>query len=41
MRSESIQKSFYFPLVGNLEESDEYEPYEVDNSFLRCYEGGY
>lgn len=29
---------FYFPLVGNLEESDEYEPYEVDNSFLRCYE---
>lgn len=29
---------FYFPLVGNLEENDEYEPYEVDNSFLRCYE---
>lgn len=29
---------FYFPLAGNLEESDEYEPYEVDNSFLRCYE---
>lgn len=39
MQNEVAQytETFYFPLLGNLDEEDGYEPYEVDNSFLQCY----
>lgn len=31
-------ETFYFPLVGNMDEDDGCGQYEVDNSLLRCYE---
>ena len=31
-------ETFYFPLVGNMDEDDGYGQYEVDNSLLQCYE---
>lgn len=31
-------ETFYFPLVGNMDEDDCYGQYEVDNSLLQCYE---
>lgn len=31
-------ETFYFPLIGNMDEDDGYGQYEVDNSLLQCYE---
>ena len=31
-------ETFYFPLIGNMDEDDGYGQYEADNSLLQCYE---